>query len=116
MPLIDADGCPIHVEVEGPEAPVGLPVGLRAHRVHIEEGNGVAACSDEIVEHAETARRRDSPRKHVLTAHAVLELRLALEHQNLAALSSEHGGQGRSSETAPDDDYVNVQDFLRVLQ
>src|SRR5687768_3816668 len=75
----------------------------------------MAAGCNETIEHAEAARPRYSPGQHVLAAHAVLESRLPFENEHLAALSSENGGQSRSSEATSNHDYVDVHDFLPML-
>ena len=101
-----SDASPVGVVVR--EWPV---LGLRAHEINVEEWHSMTARGQQIVEHTEPPRRRDSPRQHVLSPHAVLELFLALEHQHAAAAAGNRRRQCRPGKAAADCD--DVQDPMK---
>jgi hypothetical protein len=56
-------------------------LGLRAHKISVEERDEAPSRRNQVVEDAEPTSRGDAPRQDVLAADAVLEVGLALEHE-----------------------------------
>ena len=68
----------------------------------------MSAAGDHVVVDAEPLRGGDTPRQHVLAAHAVLESRLALEHEHVVAGASQLVRHAGPRESAAHDDRVEA--------